>query len=290
MRSVALALACFVAFAATLLVLSALGCSRPQQVHQYTLKGQIVRIDTSDGVVTIRHNDIEGFMPAMTMPFKVKNRGLLQGRAPGDLVTGRLAVTDTDAWLTDLTVVGHSEVKPAAGEAPDVAVLQPGSAVPDARLVDSRGRPFQFASLRGRVVALTFIYPRCPLPDYCPLMDRQFQAVVGRLRADARLRDSVRMLSISFDPEYDTPAVLDAHARSAGADGTLWRFASADRQTLDAFLPSFGMVVIREDPGGITHNLRTAIVDREGRLVTIYDGNEWSADQLISDLLKAVQR
>jgi protein SCO1/2 len=265
-------------------------CNRQPQAREYALRGQIVRIDTTDGVATIRHEDIKGFMPAMTMPFKVKDKGLLRGRAPGDLVTGKLSVTDTDAWLTELTLVGHADLKPTVSEPPGVKVLEPGAPVPDARLIDSRGRPFRIASLQGRVVALTFIYTRCPFPDYCPRMDRQFRTVLGRVRGDARLRDSVRMLSISFDPEYDTAAVLDAHARSAGADGVVWRFASADRPTIDTLLPPFGMTVTREDPGGITHNLRTAIIDRQGRLVTIYDGNEWSADQMVEDLAKAAER
>ena len=120
-------------------------------------------------------------------------------------------------------------------------------------------------------------------------MDRQFKAVLARVRADPRLRRSVRLLSISFDPEYDTPAVLAAHGHAAGADGLIWTFATADRTTIDAFAPRFGVVVLREGDG-ITHNLRTAIIDRQGRLVTIYDGNQWTADQMVADLAKAAGR
>ncbi len=262
-----------------------------ERARQYELRGQILEIDPRNGVVTIRHGDITGFMPAMTMPFKVKDKGLLEGRRRGDFVTGTLAVTDTDVYLTRLDVTGRGDVVQVGTRLPPVAdLLQPGSAVPDVRLIDAGGRPFHLSSLHGSVVALTFIYTRCPLPQFCPLMDRQFAAVLGRVRGDVRLRGSVRMLSISFDPEYDTPAVLDAHARRAGADGALWRFATADRPTIDAFAPRFGMVVMREDEGGITHNLRTAIIDRQGRLMKIYDGSDWTADELVADLLSVVGR
>ncbi len=258
--------------------------------RSYELHGQILEIDRTGGVVTIRHGDIKGFMPAMTMPFKVKDRRLLEGRARGDVVNGTLVVTDTDAYLTRLEVTGHADVVQAASSLPAGSVLEPGALVPDARFVGANGQPFGFSSLRGSVVALTFIYTRCPLPQFCPRLDRQFNAVFARVRSDPRLRESVRLLSISFDPEYDTPAVLSAHARSAGADGRIWRFVTADRQTLDSFTAHFGMVIIREDAGSFTHNLRTAIVDRQSRLVKIYDGNQWTADELAADLAKASGR
>lgn len=269
------------------LLILAFGCAG-ERARQYELRGQILAIDGQNGTVTIRHSDIKGFMPAMTMPFKVKDRKLLEGRQRGDVVAGTLVVTDSDVYLTRLDVTGHGDVVQVGTRPPLVAdVLQPGSAVPDVRLVEASGRTLQLSSLRGFVLALTFIYTRCPLPQFCPLMDRQFAAVLQRVRGDARLRGSVRMLSISFDPEYDTLDVLDAHARRVGADGTLWRFATADRPTIDVFAPRFGMVVMREDGGGITHNLRTAIIDRQGRLVKIYDGSDWTADQLVADLVKA---
>jgi protein SCO1 len=270
-------------FAVVSLLFAACG---PPQARQYALRGQILDINRTDAVVTIRHGDIPGFMPAMVMPFKVKDRRLLEGRTRGDLVTGTLAVTGDEAYLMRLEVIGHADVVQTA-QVPLADVLQPGAMVPDARLVDVDGQPFQLSSLRGSAVVLTFVYTRCPLPEFCPRMDRQFSVLLGRIRDNPRLRGTVRLLSISFDPEYDTPAVLGAHQRGVGADGTIWRFASADRQTIDAFAPRFGLVVVHEAPDDITHNLRTAIVDRQGRLVTIYDGTGWSADEVLAALLNA---
>ncbi len=269
------------------IVLCLAACSTPDG-RQYELKGQILAVDRDQGTVTVRHEDIKGFMPGMTMPFKVKDKSLMDGRSRGDFVKGTLVVTDTDAYLSRLDVVGRGPVAETAAPVAAVPdILQPGDAVPDAQLVGADGRSFRFSSLRGQVVALTFIYTRCPLPQFCPLLDRQFAAVAGRVRKDRALGASVRLLSISFDPEYDTPVVLAAHGRAVGADGMLWRFATADRATIDAFAPRFGMVVMRETDQSITHNLRTALVDRQGRLLKIYSGNDWSPDDLMADLVRA---
>jgi protein SCO1/2 len=212
---------------------------------------------------------------------------LLDGCQRGDLVKARLVVTDTDAWLSRLERTGHAEVAAqAADEAPTDPLLGPGDQVPDARLVAADGQAFAFSSLRGRVVALTFIYTRCPLPQFCPLMDRQFQEVQRRVQADGRLRQEVALLSISFDPEYDTEAVLAAHARRVGADGTTWRFATAPRAVVDPFARQFGLVVMRDDPTTLTHNLRTALVDRQGRLVRVYNGREWTPEDLVAEIAK----
>ncbi len=265
-----------------------------QGERRYDVRGQILAIDKDQGTVTIRHQDIKGFMPAMTMPFKVQNKRLLEGRQRGDLVKATLVVNDTDAYLVTLDVTGHGAVPEtpagdvaAAAPRPLVPVLSPGDPIGDIRLTAADGRTLQFSSLRGSVVALTFVYTRCPLPQFCPRLDRQFAEVTARLRGDERLRASVRLLSISFDPEYDTPAVLAAHGRAIGADGVVWTLATAGRPDLDAFAGRFGLRVMREADNSITHNMRTAIVDRGGRLVNILDGSDWTVDQMMADLRKA---
>jgi len=266
-----------------------------QGERSYELRGQILRVNKDEGTVTIRHEDIKGFMPAMTMPFKVKDKRLLDGPVRGDVVKGTLVVSDTDAYLVKLEVTGHAEIAPGgtAGPVPPGTEHQPneiltaGELVPDVRLIGTTGGDIRLSSFRGSVVALTFVYTRCPLPQFCPLLDRQFAAVASRLRANAQLGGSVRLLSISFDPEYDTPAVLAAHARAVGADGVRWRFAAADRRALDTLARRLGLVVVREADNSITHNMRTAIVDPRGRLATMYDGSDWTVDQIMADLEKA---
>ncbi len=269
------------ALAATLLFFS--GCRQEPPRRQFSVTGQVLAVSADGREVTMRHDEVKGFMPAMTMPFRVKDVGLTKGRLPGDLVRATLIVTDEEAWLSTLEKTGWAPFpEKAEGERKTFSLLKPGEAVPDATLVDQQGQPFRLSSLRGSPVLLTFIYTRCPLPEFCPLMDRRFQeaqkaVAAGRLPADTRL------LSVSFDPEYDTPAILATHAGRVGAKPPVWRFATAPRTTIEELGGPLGLSVIRDpaNPASITHNLRTAVIDREGRLVTVLNGNSWTVDEAI---------
>src|SRR6187551_2304902 len=211
------------------LVLAALlaACSQQPPARQYELKGQILGIDTARNEVLIRHGAITGFMPAMTMPFPVKDAGLLSGKEPGDLVTATLVVTDLSAHLSSLTRTGHApiEAPPPTSEGP--RVLVPGEPVADAPLVDQRGKPHPFSAFKGHRVAVTFIYTRCPLPEFCPLMDRHFAAVQKTLVSTPALAD-VRLVTMTLDPAYDTPAVLKPYAVGRGADPKIWSFLTGE--------------------------------------------------------------
>jgi protein SCO1/2 len=255
------------------------GCARGAE---YELRGQVLAVDRARNELTIKHGDIRGFMPGMTMPFKVKDATLLEGRTPGDLVTATLVVRDNSAYLSSVTVTGHAPLAEAPPER-RMNILEPGAAVPDVKLTDDSGASRSLSEWRGRVVAVTFIYTRCPLPDFCPRMDQNFAAVQRAVLADPQLRDRVSLLSVSFDPQFDTPQVLAAHARRAGADPRVWRFVTADRSTVEAFAGEFGVAVFREGTGaeGITHNLRTGIIKPDGTLATILNGTDWTPAALI---------
>jgi protein SCO1/2 len=267
----------------------AIACARPA-ARVFEMKGQVVAVDAGRMEITIRHEDIPNFMPGMTMPFKVRDRALLAGRVPGDLVKATLVVEETDAYLRTLERTGTAPLAepPPAGAA--AAPLTTGELVPDATFIDETGAQRRFSDWRGRVVAVTFIYTRCPLPNFCPLMDRHFRSVQAGLRADEALRD-VRLLSITFDPAYDTPAVLAAHARRAGAEPAVWSFLTGDRAGIDRFAGRFGVSIVREEAGAqeIEHNLRTAVIDREGRVAAILRGNGWTPAELLAELRKAVE-
>jgi protein SCO1/2 len=260
-----------------LLLLS--GCVRGRE---YELRGQVLAVDRARQELTIKHGDIRGFMPGMTMPFKVRDAKLLAGRAPGDLVTATLVVGDDAAYLSAVSTTGHA----ALTEAPPARlmdVLEDGAAVPDVRLTDASGARRSLSDWRGRVLAVTFIYTRCPLPDFCLRMDQNFAAVQRALLEDAALRDRAALLSISFDPQHDTPAVLAEHARHAGADARVWQFATGDEDSVARFAGRFGISVFREGtaPEGLTHNLRTAVIKPDGTLLTILNGNDWTAATLL---------
>ena len=266
------------------------GCAGPTP-RQYELRGQILALRPAANEVLIKHGDIQNFMPGMTMPFKVKNAALLEGKAAGDLVTAQLMVGENEAWLSAIEKTGTAPLESAATIPPAsfVTPLAAGDSVPDAALTNQDGQPVSVAALRPRAVAITFIYVRCPLPEFCPLMDRRFADVQRQLEADAALRNRVQLLSVSFDPDQDTPAVLKAHAAKLGADPTRWTFATAPRETVDRFAAAFGVNVIREADRTITHNLRTAVIGPDGRVVAIYNGSDWNAEQMIGDLKRALQ-
>jgi protein SCO1 len=272
---------------ALILVLSLpiVACS---QGREYELRGQVLAVNTERDELTIRHDDIPGFMPGMTMPFKVRSPRLLEGRVPGDLVRATLVVDDTEAYLTSVERVGHVPLTedeiPKGSDAP---VAMPGDEAPDVRFVDQAGQQRRLSDWRGSVVAVTFIYTRCPVPNFCPLMDRHFAAVQRELAATDPPGRRAHLVSVSFDPAFDTPAVLNAHARRVGANPDRWSFVTARPEDLEPFAKRFGVTMIRSDADEleIIHNLRTAVIDPQGRIVTIFSGNEWTP----VDLLRAMR-
>jgi protein SCO1/2 len=156
--------------------------------------------------------------------------------------------------------------------------------------VDQEGRKRTFNAFKGSPVVMTFIYTRCPLPTFCPLMDRHFVTLQKTLKEDSALKN-VRLVTVSFDPITDTPAVLKRHAKSLNADLTRWTFLTGDRDDVDQFASRFGVSIARSMSSqlDITHNLRTALIDADGKLVKVYTGNDWSPDQIIADLKPIVR-
>jgi protein SCO1/2 len=222
----------------------------------------------------------------MTMAFKVKERGEMTGRTPGELIRATLVVEEAQGYLSDIAVTGRAPLT-AAPPAARGDRLEPGAAVPDVEFTDQDGTARRLSDWRGRVVAVTFIYTRCPLPNFCPLMDRQFAAVQRQVSADPRLRASVHLVSVTLDPAFDTPAVLLSHARGVGADPEIWSFVTGHVDQLDAFGAKFGVSVIRDDPREVAHNLRTAVIDRGGRLTKVFGGNEWTPADLLTEMKHA---
>jgi protein SCO1/2 len=276
------------------------GCAR-SAAREYELQGQVLAIDRARQEITIKHGDIPQFMPGMTMAFKVRDGNLLTGRVVGDLVKATLVVgesalqpdesaseRDSRVYLRTLERIGFTPVDEPP-PLPAASVLSPGQPVSDAALVDESGAPRQLAGFRGHVVAVTFTYTRCPLPDFCPLIDRHFKAVQEHVRVDPVLKDRVRLLSVTLDPEYDTPAVLLKHAAGLSADPAVWRFATGARSEVERFGSQFGVSTMREAAGapGLEHNLRTAVIDGEGRLTTVLNGGDWTPSDLIAALRKA---
>jgi protein SCO1/2 len=171
-------------------------------------------------------------------------------------------------------------------------VLAAGDVVPDDTLVDQAGLRRRLTDWPGQALAVTFVYTRCPVPDFCPLMDRRFGELQRAILADATLKGRAHLASVSFDPRRDTPAVIAAHARAGGADARVWSYLTGDAAAIAHLTSRFGVSTIDEHdaPETITHNLRTAVIGPDGRLVKTYSGNEWTVDALLADLRDARAR
>jgi protein SCO1/2 len=269
------------------------GCDQKREdaVRRYELVGQVLAVRPDTGELLIKHEDIKNFMPGMTMPFKVKDRAAFDRAAAGDLVKATLAVSGTDAWLETLHVTGSLPLADTASVPPAsfVTPVRPGDEPPDTELTDQRGEPVSLPAWRGSAVAVTFIYLRCPLPQYCPLLDRRFVEVQRAVHNEPALRERSRLLSVSFDPEADTPARMRAHAERLGADPRYWRFATAPREVIERFAAAFGVNVIREADGTITHNMRTAVIAPNGRVTHVFDGTDWAADDVVQAMRAALE-
>jgi protein SCO1/2 len=264
-------------------------CSR-EPARQYPLKGQIIAIGpntvTGRTELTVKHEDIPGFMPGMTMAYFLKEGSRADGVGPGDLFTATLVVNGGEIYLQDVRKTGHQPLPPDARPVRIMDVMAPGDEVPDDAIVDQTGATHHLSDWRGRALAVTFVYTRCPVPDFCPLLDRHFADLQRAILADPALRDRTHLVSVSFDPRHDTPAVIAARAKERGADPRVWTYATGDEAAIDHLTSRFGVSTIEEHDTGetITHNLRTAIVDRRGRLVSIYNGNDWSVADVLNDL------
>ena len=274
---------------ALMVIFTACGPRAPQRT--FPVEGQIITVTPDRGEATIKHGEIKGLMPAMTMPYKFKEKAELSAVKPGDIVQGTLNILDNDAYLTNIKRIGEAPVEQAPPEtiaataaAAGVDMLKPGDTVPDGAFVDQDGKKKTFSAFRGSTVVLTFIYTKCPIPTFCPMMDRNFAALQEHFDDPALAR--VHLVTVSFDPDVDTPAVLRKHARELKADLTRWTFLTGRREDIDAFAVRFGMSVARaqNDARDITHNLRTAVISPQGVLKKIYTGNEWTPKDILEDL------
>jgi protein SCO1/2 len=277
-----------------LAALCLLACRReaaPAAGPRYPLQGKVVEVDVAHRKITIAHGDIPGLMPAMTMPFVVleKDAALLQAAGPGDEVTATLVAPDSRYWLEDLVVVRKGAPDPNATPGPRAHEPHPGDPIPDVALVNQDGMALHLADFRGKALALTFVYTRCPLPDFCPLMMTNFAAADAALAGDATLAARAHLLTVSFDPAHDTPEVLRAFGRpfqKATPPFAHWTLATGKEEAIRELGGALELDYV-EESRSFTHDLRTAVLDREGKLRRLFRGNEWKPEELVAELRAA---
>ncbi len=261
--------------------------------QMFQVKGVVESVKAEAKTVRIRHDAIPGYMDAMTMPFEVRDTNELAGVNAGDSVTFRMFVTETDGWIDQiqkLNVDANAASIPA--NAPirivrDVEPLDVGDLLPDYRFTNQVGQAVSLSQFRGQALALTFIFTRCPFPTFCPLMSNNFQKAQDALLANPNAPTNWHLLTISFDPEFDTPGQLKAYAARQHADPARWDFLTGTLVDITALSEQVGLQFWRDPAGGINHNLRTVVVDARGRVQKIFIENKWTVEELTDEIIKA---
>lgn len=262
-------------------------CRRNANEKRFDLKGKVVVVEAEKHLVTVSHDNIEGYMPAMTMPFTVPSESDLKILAPDDQITATLVVNGSHAWLEDLIITRQSATSSAL---PGPVIAKEGDEVPNFILRNQNNREIQIKNYRGKTLLLTFIYTRCPIPEFCTLMSDNFAQIERALGEDPELYAKTHLLSISIDPTYDTPDVL----RSYGAAHTEryqnetfahWEFAGGTTEQVRKIAEFFGLTYYPEKDQ-IIHGLRTVIVSPDGKVAKIYSGNDWKTAEVVEAMKK----
>jgi protein SCO1 len=269
--------------------------TKPHSTKRYPFTGRIVSLDSNSGTAVIDGDTVKDFMLAMTMTYKIKPASSLRQLAPGDAISAEVVVVEPDPnhqdvepdyWLENVKVTAHAQAPPAKG-ANSFHLPQPGEEVPDFAFLNQDGQPISLHQYRGKVLLLTFMYTRCPFPDFCPRLSRNFAAIDKTLPATG----STQLLSISFDPEHDQPRVLREYAFSVAHthDPALfrhWQFAVARQSDLPG-IANFFALTVQPEGGLITHNLSTAVIGPDSRIVKWYNGGDWQISDVMKDAAEA---
>ena len=260
----------------------------------YHLRGKVVSTDAAKGEVTLDHEAIPGFMEAMTMPYKLKDASILGELHPSDVITADVLVSqDPDAEILLDHIVVVAQAKPDYPPKVSSHVPAPDEAVPDFKLRNQDGRPIHLGQFKGKALLVTFIYTRCPSPEFCPRVTRNFAALEKMMAANPGVYAKSHLLSVSFDPEHDTPERLRAYGvMYMGSDAknafAHWELAVPEKPVLAEMATFFGLGMTAGADTMITHTLSTTLIGPNGKVVRFYPGNEWTPEQVLADVKKLV--
>ena len=258
----------------------------------FPIRGRVVSVDPAGREVVLDHDAVPGFMEAMTMPYLLNTPQAAGELHPGDTITARLTVRKDsdgnyhDAALDRIVTVGMA--KPDYLPAKQYHIPTMGDVVPDFKLLDQSGKQIDLAQFRGKALLVTFIYTRCPLGDFCPKMSRNFAEINSTLEQDKSLVTKTDLLSISFDPVYDTPGVLKSYGAAYTGKYTQetfvhWQFAAPSKEELPKVEQYFNVGVTGAN-ATLTHSLSTVLIDPAGKIASWYPGNDWKPSEVVAQM------
>jgi protein SCO1/2 len=270
---------------ALLLSFSAKSASPPPgDARVFLARGVVLELKPEKQTVVIRHGAISNYMAAMTMPFKVKNSGELANLQRGDEITFQLHVTDEASWVDHFSKTGF--VKLAAPTNVVAVVHDEKFELLHYKFTNELGQAVSLSDFPGQALAITFFYTRCPLPDYCPRLSKNFAEAARELETMTNAPTNWHFLSISFDPEFDSPAMLRAYGQSYQYDPAHWSFITGPKAQIGELARRSGVTFASSD-GTINHNFRTLIVDASGHLQMVFPTTGDLSGQIVAEIIKA---
>lgn len=275
------------------IALALLGCGRSaspgEAADHYEMRGVVRGFSPDRSTIEIQHENIPGFMPSMTMPFVARDSKEVADLKTGDAISFRMTVTQKDFWIDNVKKVRREDVdiaepKRTSSISPeDAARLKEGDEMPRWSLTNQNGEQISLDNFRGHPFVLTFVFTRCPLPNFCPRMSSNFEELQAAIKAGGGALTTARLLSVTLDPDYDTPKILSDYAAFHHVDPQIWTFATGSQNEIETLTRAFS--VYRQNEGGtISHGLTTALIDGEGRIAKLWRGNGWKPDEVIEEI------
>ena len=267
------------------MALALLGCWRStnsdEGADHHDTRGVVRGFSPDRSTIEIQHENIPGFMPSMTMPFVARDPKQIADLKTGDAISFRMAVTKKDFWIENVKKIRREEVdvvepkQTSSASTERDARLKEGDEMPVFSLTNQNDQRVSLDIFRGQPFVLTFVFTRCPVPNFCPRMSNNFEELQAAIKGGTGILATTRLLSVTLDPGYDTPKILSEYAAFHHNDPKIWTFATGDGKEIDSLTRAFS--VYRQNEGGtISHGLATALINRDGRIERIWRGNAWT--------------
>ena len=275
------------------IALSPVACDRSHKpdatARHYETRGIVRGFSPDRATIEIQHENIPGFMPSMTMPFSARERKEIGDLKTGDAISFRLTVTEKDFWIDQVKKVARTDVHlaeptPASAITQDQSPrLREGDAVPYFSLTDQDGKSITLDTFRGQPLVLTFVFTRCPIPNFCPRMSHNFSDLQSAIKTYLGALAKTRLLSITLDPKFDTPEILKQYGEHENADRKIWTFATGAPAEIDGLTHAFS-VYVQTEGGTISHGLATALIAPDGTILKIWRGNAWTPKEVVAEI------